>query len=389
MAIKDLNWRDESWNKIKENAYSLEGFSKKNKYLAIEFLKDFELGKNVPKNSKGRRSAGTLLKLRGICIFLNKNFPNKTFLEITQEDLHKLFDEMYKGIIKKEDGKIYGDIGDFIKNSKTFFDWLIRVGELREDVCRDLSRGGYSRGKPSWVYLDHQQIKTLIDNARGDYRALILFLYDSGLRPMEAYRIKVMDFSDDYTTLNIPEKRESGERVSKTFERTIKLKSSSTLLKNYIEINNLKKNDYLILPSQPAFNKYLRELAVRLFGDTETKARGKTNQLKLYDIRHLSSIYWLDKYQTHKDLMYRMGWKREDKVLYYSEFLGRRDKINDEDMLTLEDKTTLEKELDLVKSDNLKMAKLFLELKNKFEELEKGKPLNDSEKWKIVTIPRK
>ena len=47
-----------------------------------------------------------------------------------------------------------------------------------------------------------------------------------------------------------------------------------------------------------------------------------------------------------------MGWKREEMIIYYSEFLGRRDKIDDEDMLTLEDKTRLEKELEELRKNS-------------------------------------
>lgn len=335
MAERDINRHKTLWENTKEDDYGLHEFKKYNKDIVKEFLNDFEVGMNVPKNSKGRRGPGALLKLRGICVFLNKHFPKKNFDKLTKKQVHKLFDDMGKGKIVKDSGKPCKDVGEFIKNLKVFWGWMIRKGKVETDITEDLSRGEHRKGKPAWVYLSNKDMRKLIDNARGDYRALILFLYDTGIRPQEAYRIKVSDISKDYKTLTIPEFREDGTKVSKTFGRTIKLMQSSQLIKSYVELNNLSREDYLFIPTQAAFNKYMRELSKKLFGSVITGARGSTDALRLYDIRHNSAIYWLDRYKTNKDMMYRFGWKQENKIFYYSEFLGRGDKIDDEDMMRI------------------------------------------------------
>jgi len=376
MAQGDVDRKKIQWENFKKRKLLLDNFSKKNKLITNEFVKDFELGINVPSGAKGRRTPGTLLKLRGICVFLNSKLK-KDFDKITKKELHSLFNDMQEGKVLKENGSQYKDVGDFIKNVKTFWKWMLKTKKVQEDITEDLSRASYKRGKPAWVYLTHSQIKNLIDSARGDYRALILFLYDSGIRPQEAYRLKVSDleFKKDETLLNIPERREDGTKVSKTFERTIKLKQSGSLIKSYIENQGLKSDDFLIVPSQFAFNKYLRELSKRLFGVQTTKARGRTDQLKLYDVRHNSAIFWLDKYKRNSDLMYRFGWSREDKIFYYSEFLGRRDKIDDEDMITSEDKNRYERELEKLKKENKDLLEGFVEIANEVKKLkgQKGK----------------
>lgn len=350
MKKLDINGHIRQWeNTKKRDRKGIEGLSKHNSDLTKAFLKDFELGINTPKGVKGRRSPATLLKLRSICIFLNKHFPKKDFEKITKKGLHDVLDKMSRGEIMKTKTKQYNGTGEFVKNTKTLLGWMIRTGKVKEDITEDLSRADYKKSKPSWVYLTNEQMKLLINQSRGDYRALILFLYDSGIRPQEAYRIIVSDFSDNFTILNIPETRENGDKVSKTFERTIKLKQCSQLIKEYVEAKDLRDDDVLISINQPAFNKYLRTLSKKLFGDKKTKARGSYDQLKLYDIRHISSIFWLDRYQRNQDLMYRMGWSKEDKIYYYSEFLGRRDKIDDDDMITQEDKTKYEKDLERIK----------------------------------------
>ncbi len=46
--------------------------------------------------------------------------------------------------------------------------------------------------------------------------------------------------------------------------------------------------------------------------------------------------------------MYRMGWTTEKMLNYYTEFLGERDKIDDEDLLTKEDKNKYEKDIEIL-----------------------------------------
>ncbi len=41
--------------------------------------------------------------------------------------------------------------------------------------------------------------------------------------------------------------------------------------------------------------------------------------------------------------MYRMGWNRQEMILYHSEFLGLSDEIRDEDVILSEDKDKLVK----------------------------------------------
>jgi integrase len=353
MPLEDINRKEVQWESCKKNDFLLGDLSKHNKKLCREFLGDFELGLNVPRGVKGRRSPGTLLKLKNICVFLGVHIPNKDFEKITKRALHEMFDKMGKGEIKKASGKPYRDVGDYIKNVKTLWGWLIRTKKVEEDITEDLSRAEHKRGKPPWVFLEHKELKSIIDQARGDYRALILFMYDTGLRPQEAYRIRIKDFQEDFTLLNVPEKRPDGQRVSKTFERTIKLKQCSGMIKEYVKTNKLKGDDLLFIQTQFAFNKYLRTLSKKILGSRETKARGMTDRLKLYDLRHNSACFWFGKYRRNSDMMYRFGWKREDKVFYYSELLGKHDAIDDDDMVTTEDKTRYEKEIEELKKNSI------------------------------------
>ena len=168
-----------------------------------------------------------------------------------------------------------------------------------------------------------------------DYRVYCFFLYDSGMRVTEANSIQIKNFNDDFTQVSI------SDEVAKTFGRDINLKLSSQLLKEFVKEHNLKPDDYLFQKQVFTINKYLRYHCGKLFGKdkiSNSKSKGLYGNFTMYDIRHNSSCFWFNKYPTHKGLMYRFGWRKADKIEYYSEFLGVSDEITDTDMIVGEDK---------------------------------------------------
>jgi len=92
----------------------------------------------------------------------------------------------------------------------------------------------------------------------------------------------------------------------------------------------------------------------------------------MYDFRHCSCCYWLPRYKSESALKFRFGWKKSDKIHYYSEMLGMRDTIQEEDLLVDVTKTELENRLtkaernnELLKEDNeqikIKLSEIFKE----------------------------
>ena len=138
----------------------------------------------------------------------------------------------------------------------------------------------------------------------------------------------------------------------------------SELLKEYIEINKLEPEDYLFPISPEVINRNLKISAVKLFGDVVTLAGHKTSQITMYDFRHNACCYWLDRYKAESSLKYRFGWKKSDKIYYYSELLGKKDIISEEDLLIDVTKTELENRLTNVERENAV-------LKDKVSEFEK------------------
>lgn len=363
MLKRDPYSHAERWNKWKqENIDGIKGLSRHNSDLALSFLFDMELGKNVsPHAKKGERGYIRLNDLRGKIVFFAEKF-NKNLEKITKDEIHEFFHAMRVGKILRQDGKPYLSVGDFVRDFKAFWAWLQRTGRVDKDIIADLRRS--DGHKPAWVYLSQEQFKTLANKASTDYRALMWLMYDTGMRVTEAYSVRVRDFSADYTRLTIR------KEYSKTFGRTINLKLCSELIKEFVSNHSLNPNDYIFIKKPAAFNKYLKTLSENTFGNALSLARKPYNKMGLYDIRHNASCYWLQRYPTRQGLMYRMGWSREKMVMYYSEFLGLSDQIDDEDMVTGEEKTKYEKRIEILERDREKTNEMVRELMRQVTELQ-------------------
>ena len=364
MLKRDPYDNDSRWQQWKDrNEKGVDGISKYNSDLILTFLSDMELGKNVaPSSCKGERSCSRLLALKSRLIFFAQRFADQNLDTIDKDQIHRLFFDMRSGKILKDNGQEYIGVSSFVRDFKSFWRWLQRTGGVKEDITTDLRRS--DGRKPAWVYLTEEEFKTLANKANAEYRTLIWFMYDTGMRVTEAYSIRIKDFSNDFTRLNIR------KEYSKTCARTINLKLCSSLIKELVEGNNLGNDDFIFIKKTTAFNKYIRTLAARLFGNNESPARKSYDKMRLYDIRHNASCYWLKRYPNRTGLMYRMGWSEEKEVKYYSEFLGLADQISDDDMVTSEDKTQYEKKIESLERQNQKTNETVKELVRRITHLQ-------------------
>lgn len=173
-----------------------------------------------------------------------------------------------------------------------------------------------------------------------------MFLFDTGIRsPTELINIKVSDLYNDCKELQIR------EEISKTFGRKIKLMLCSEMIKDYIRGQKLGISDHLFLIKPATVNRYLQRLATRVFGEDETLAGQKYSEITMYDFRHISCCYWLPRYKSESALKYRFGWKKSDKIHYYSEMLGMKDTISEEDLFLDTTKTEIERRIEKSEKD--------------------------------------
>ena len=367
-----LEWRENVENGVL-------GISPENGKILLKFLHDMEIGINVGHGSKkGSRSFIRLKTLRDKLIFIMKKteeiYEIRQIIDISEEKIHSIFSAMNIGKIKKKDGGTYKGVCNYVKIFKTFWHWHQKINKKNgieiPDITSDLDT---TEEKPDWVYLTEQEVKKLCDNAKPEYKVIIMFLFDTGIRaPTELMNIKVSDFYGDFKELQIR------EEISKTFGRRIKLMICSEIIKNYVLENKLQKEDYLFKISPSVVNRYFKRLAGRVFGEGNSPAGQKYSDLTMYDFRHISCCYWLPRYKSESALKYRFGWKKSDRIHYYSELLGMKDTINEEDMLIDVTKTEIEKRLersekekellqDKIQTMELQMAKI-MELTNRLHE---------------------
>ncbi len=335
-----LKWKEQSKSKIPE-------ISNINSDIILKYINDMEVGINVSATStKGSRGYSRLNTLKDKMIFFAKKFEAiydvKDITQVKEEQLISFFSEMKSGKIKTNKGKDYISVSSFIKIFKAFWHWHQKVNRKRgitiPDITIDLDT---KEDKPKWVYLTEKQVKKLCDNATFKYKVLMMFLFDSGIRsPGELINIKVSDLYNDCKELHIR------EEISKTFGRRIKLMLCSEMLREYIKNANLKPNDQVFKMNPVITNQYLRRLALKVLGGELSEAGSKYSELTMYDFRHISCCYWLPRYKSESALKYRFGWKKSDKIHYYSELLGMKDTISDEDMLVDTTKTEIERRLE-------------------------------------------
>lgn len=360
-----LNWKEKHLNS------DIDGVSKKNSDLIKKYVFDMENGINISiKSAKGSRSYPRLNNIRQRFIFLAKEFEQRLKVDLEdleEEHIFKYFNGMRNGEIKRKDGKQYQSTADYVKVFKAFWHWYMKVGKKNgaeiQDITTDLDT---SSSKPKWVYLSEEQVKKLCDNAKYEYRILMTFLYDTGIRsPSELVNVKVSDIYNNYKEVHIR------EEISKTFGRRIKLMLSSELIKGYVKEKGLKQEDFLFPINYTTTNRYLQRLANKLFGDAVSEAGKKYSEITMYDFRHCACCYWLPRYKSESALKYRFGWKKSDKIHYYSELLGMKDTIAEEDILIDTTKTEIERRLVKTEKENTILKDKVTLMEIKMEKIQK------------------
>ncbi len=362
---------EETYLKWKEDVKNgIPNISKINSELALRYLHDMEHGINIStKNVKGSRSYARLNTLREKMVFFSKRFKEEYKLDditkISEEDLTLFFSKMRKGEICRQDGKRYKSTNYFVKCFKAFWHWHMKVNRKNGDTILDITEDLDSRAeKPEWVYLKEEQVKRLCNNAKFEYKVLIMFLFDTGIRsPSELVNIRVSDLYENCKEVNIR------DEISKTFGRKIKLMLCSDHLRDYIKYNELSGGDYLF-PIKPAtINKYLQRLALRVLGDKKSLAGQKYSEITMYDFRHISCCYWLPRYKSESALKYRFGWKKSDKIHYYSEMLGMKDTITEEDLFLNDEQSDIKKELEGTRKDKQIMEEKIRSMEEQMKEM--------------------
>ncbi len=340
-----------------------EQLTEENAALLRQYLDDMEVGANVsPESAKGPRSYIRLrnvkTKLHSWAIILQDQLGVTYIPEMAdrERDLMVLLKRMREGEIR---GRSKGHIpikaaGTYVKAFKAFWHWYERTQRKKGVAVIDVTVDLDGRDdKPKFNYFTIDDLNKLCAEANFYYRTMMLFLFDSGIRaPTEMMNIRVSDLEwnekDGHYTLTIR------EEVSKTFGRRIKLLLCSGFLREFIVNRRLRPETPLFTKTPANVNKYLKNMGFKIlkigqFKGTTQMKNGKyyiiADGLTMYDFRHASACYWLPRYKSESALKYRFGWKKSDMIHYYTELLGMKDTIQEDDLYVDVTKTELERQL--------------------------------------------
>lgn len=339
------------------------GISRENCMRLTQYVVDMELGQNVGRNSKkGGRSYGRLNVSRRKLLQTFKMLEEREIKDITgikEKQLHEFFNDMYKGKIKRQDGKNYEHVSDFVRTFKAFWHWWMKVnrkeGRIINDICEDLE---LKSPATKFVYFTKEQLDEMLPYFTPDEQVLCLFLFDSLIRfPTECLSLLVKDVyeKDREVWVNIP------DEVSKTFGRLFNLLYCGEELMKYIRRKDLNADDTLFGFIKDdnyvyAFNRKLKQAAVQVLGDkiSHPKAQGKFSEISGYDFRHSGAIHLRVVASRNNSisldaLRQRLGHADFEMLNYYTQFLGLTGEIKKEALLVEQDKTRLEKEVEQLK----------------------------------------
>lgn len=330
---KFINWFE------RVNKAGIENLNNANSKIILDFIKDFRIGLNVSSRSKkGERSFPRLNALRQKLVFIAVLLEKRNIKDITkvnEKQIMQLFSDMRQGTIKTQKGNPYKSTRDYVKVFKTFWHWYQKINKKNGKSIIDITEDLDTRAeKPKFVYFTEKDFENLLKEAKYDLKPIIALAFDSGCRATELANIKVSDFKNDFKELEIR------EETSKTFGRKINLMLCSKQIEDYIKKLNLKPNDYLCQMHNFMINKELRSIGKKLLSPEQIKFKNLT----LNDFRHSSACFWLLKYKSESAMKYRFGWVKSDMIHYYTEFLGMKDTIRQEDLYTDITKTELEKQ---------------------------------------------
>lgn len=306
--------------------------SKANSDIILAYLNDMERGINLGKGCpKTRRKPSRLNDLKGKMVFFANHFEQKynipILTSVTKRDIHQLIMDMDEGVIEKQNGGKYQDTKTFARDFKAFWNWWIKVNAEKDIFIKVITDDLNTRPleESHFVFLKKSELKRLLDKVNFNYRTQILAELDFCIRPpTETVNVKVSDFSEDCKEIHI---RDCTVKKG-SFGRTNKLTFSSEILKQYIEQEKLKPDDYLFNTCPASANKYLQKYAKELFGTGMTRGGKPYHKLTMYHFRHMACCYWSKILNKDIEIMKRFGWKQSNKIYYYSKFLEDDDEYD-------------------------------------------------------------
>ena len=426
-------------NKNADRLDDLKFYYKKNKILTPEnydlifrFISDMEKGENTG-GIKGKRTAGTLVKLLTKLINIAKTLQSKGLNNLTNLNDD---DTLFKDYIQLRLSRNI-KVGTEIKVFASFWHWYIRVKEeefrklkkeiqisknlsdeekdkqleqlekqkykfIIDDITKDLNKK--IDEVPCFVYFSKKQVEQLVKAKRiinklteqedyefsEDEQIIILIVFDTLIRtPTELASLqrKHIQERDGYLWIDIPSDIDKNK-----IGRSINVILYDEVFKKWLDKKNFKPEDRVFIFSN-YLNDKIKRVSVKLFGDvvSHSKALGKFSNSRLYDLRHSGAIYFRklanDNGKISLDtLLLRGGWSNMKMLNYYTRFIDVNGKIKKDDLTSDLDKSHYEKEIESLRAEMKDFKDIVLMMKELTKKKHEFYIEEKDDKIKIVPV---
>jgi integrase len=349
-----LNWKE----RVQEEG--IPELSQANSDLVIQFVLDMETGQNIAKGSaKGGRSYPRLCNLVQRMTWIARMLEKRGISDLglcDEKSAFTLFSEMERGVLLSRYKKPYKSFGDYAKVFKAFWHWWMKVNRKQGHIILDITEDIRTNGaQAQFVYISKQRLEEMLPYFSVDEQVVLFFLFDSMIRsPTEVLSLNASHIyeQEGEVWVTIP------EEISKTFERTLNLLYSGQAVREYMSRKKLGADDFLFSFKPSMLNKKMQKVAVQLFGNARSHAKGDYfSKVTLYDLRHSGAVHFRLLAKENPGsisldaVRHRGGWADMKMLNYYTQFLGLDGMIKKQGMMLSRDKHRLEQEVDSLKQE--------------------------------------
>lgn len=353
MPFRDVYKKVKAFNDWKKNitdSYIEKGLTKENSKHLVDFILWLE---------QRNRTERTLYENKNKISRIMVLFQERGFEDISkvkEEDVLKFFSDWRK----------QGHTDDYIKRFKAFWNFWTKVNRKKGiaviDVIQDLQA---KDGESKFVWVTKEQLDKLCEYLNPEEQLCVRFCFDSLLRfPSEAFGITAGDISQNAKgeVWVIVPKDICGKN---TFTRKFNLVYTGQMILNHIKEKNLKDSDFLFSISSEYFNWKIQKIARQLWDTKKSDGGEYFKKITGYDFRHSGSIHFRQLFQktgqSLDSLRHRGGWTDFKMINYYTKLLGLDGHIDKEKTLLQEDRTKLEKEVQILRQGQKEVRKKLLE----------------------------
>lgn len=299
-----ISWPTLTYDTITERLeHNRDGYTPENLEIVKRFIYEARIGKTIIGREKKKIGTKRLAKYLQDLKKLDTYFK-KPFDTITDKEMERFILDLEDGILKTTKGQPYAKETQVVikKMYKKFYKWLLGNGEIVPPIVRWIDT---SIDLKEYHAISKEQVENIVNLYTSTTsfnmirnRALIMLLFDSGVRADELLNIRLshLSFENDNYKIRV--------EFSKTMKRTISLPYAKQYIDAWLDIHPQRTE-----PLAQLFPMNYEQLRAVI------KRAGKTIGVNItpHSLRHSSATFWC-KHLKQYELCYRFGWSMSSKM---------------------------------------------------------------------------